>query len=67
MSSPFIHCDEMELDCFEHIEAAFEHIYKLNGSKMTCTGLPSSTEVEKNYGDLINSLIMYKITFGGKP
>jgi hypothetical protein len=67
ISSPFTHGDEVELDCFEFTEAAFEHIYKLTGSKMTSTGIPSTTEVEKNYGDLINSLIMYKTTCGGKP
>jgi hypothetical protein len=67
LSSPFTHCDEVELGCFEFTEAAFEHIYKANGSKMTCTGMPSSTEVEKNYDDLINSLIMYKTSCGGNP
>jgi hypothetical protein len=57
----------VELDCFEFTEAAFEHIYKVTGSKMTSTGMPSTTEVEKKYDDLINSLIMYKTSYGGKP
>ena len=67
ISSPFTHCDGVELDCFEFTEAAFEHIYKVTGSKMTCTGMPSTTEVEKKYDELINSLIMYKTSCGGKP
>lgn len=66
ISSPFTHFDHVELDCFDFTEATFEHIYKVNGSKMSSIGTPSSTEVEKNYDDLINSLIMYKTSCGGK-